>query len=174
MTALTADERLANAIWRVVHKPSQIYSKSQIRTALAADGIYRSMTTLFGSTSIRRLLESKAAAKGLALVIDKGCVFVTTEEYEILHKQVRILRYLSTLAESVGHAGRGNDILMAAHDPVSQSMGQRAVAAGIFGADLRAALTVADAALATTFEAGRRAADAQFAARRARAIARRP
>jgi len=174
MTALTADERLANAIWRVIRKPSEINSKTQIRAALDADGIHRSMTTLFGNTHIRRLLESKAADKGLSLVIDRGCVFVTTEEWFILQKQVRTLRYVATLAESVGHEGRGNDVLMSAADPVSRNMGVQAVAAGVFGAALRAQLTAADAALATTFEAGRAAANAKFAARRAKALARTP
>ena len=165
-----AEERLANAIWREIMNPSRIYTKSQVHQALYKNGIRRSMSTLFGNTTIRRILESKAETKGLALIIERGCIFVTTEEWEILHKKVRNLRYLMTLAQSIGHEGTGIDILLASADPVSRNMGRQAIAAGVFGDGLRRELDAAEGAIALTFEAGRKAANAAFAKARARAL----
>lgn len=170
MTALSANERLANAIWREIRNPARIYSKNQIKAILEANGIVRSHSTLFNNLEIRRLLEDKAEAIGLGVVIARACIFVTTEEWEILHRTVRQLRYLMTLAQSVGHEGRGTGILLASIDPVSREMGRQAIAAGVYGAGLQHAMDAAEAAIATTFEAGRAAANATFIRRRARAI----
>lgn len=172
MTALSTSERLANAIWREISNPARIFTKGQIQHALQGNGIYRSQATLFGNTVIRRILESKAASKNLALVIDRGCVFVTTEEWEILHKTVRQLRYAATFGESIGHEGRGIDKLLASADPISRAMGRLAITTGTNGALLRRELESAESALATTFEAGRAAANAHFAAARNRALTR--
>ena len=169
MTSLSATERVANAVWRVIHNPARIYTKGQIQKALMTVGITKSMYTLF-NTDVRRLLEDKAAQKGLAVVIDKGCVFVTSEEWQILHKTVRELRYHATHGESIGHVGRGIDKLMTSADPISQEMGKLAITAGVQGHLMRVELESAEAVLATTFEAGRRAADDHFAKARARAL----
>jgi hypothetical protein len=165
-----AEERLANAIWREIQNPRKIYTKSQVHQALYANGIRRSMPTLFGNTAIRRILESKAEKKGLALVIERGCIFVTTEEYEILHKTVRMLRYYATLGESIGHEGRGVNRLLMASDPVSRAMGALALTAGVNGAQIRRDLEAANAALALSFKEGRDAANAAFAKARARTL----
>lgn len=170
MTVLTAHERLANAIWREISNPHRIYSKSQIHQALYKNGVRRSMATLFGSTLIRRELENKAAAKGLALVIRDECMFVTTESYEILWRQTKSLKDAITRLESVGHVGRGNEILLAEADPASQYVGRTAITAGAIGAGLRRELEVNEGALAATFQAGRKAANEAFAKARARSL----
>ena len=169
MTGMTADERLANAIWRVIFNPRKIYTKSQIQTALRADGISRTQNALF-NTGVRRLLEDKADKKGLAVIIQWGCCFTTTDEWQILHKKVGRLRYLMTLAQSIGHEGTGNEILLAAADPVTRNMGRQAVAAGVFGDGLRRELEAGERVLATTFKAGRKAANEAFAKARARSL----
>jgi hypothetical protein len=166
-----ANEMLANAIWAEIRNPARIFTKSQVHQALFRNGIRRSMPTLFGNTDVRRLLEDKAEAKGMALVIERGCIFITTQEWQILHKKVTLLRYLMTLAQSVGHEGTGNDILMSSADPVSRNMGRQAIAAGVFGAALRRELNEANEVLATTFKEGRQAANEHFAKCRARADA---
>lgn len=168
MTTLSADERIANAIWRVIGNPARIYTKHQIREALIANGVTRSMYTLF-NIGVRRLLEDKAEAKGMALVIERGCVFVTTQEWEILHKTVKSLRYYATFGESIGHEGRGVNQLLASADPISRTMGRLAITAGVNGVAMRRELETAEEILAVTFEAGRDAANTAFARARARA-----
>jgi len=167
---LSAPERLANAIWREISSPTRIHTKGEIQRSLQGNGIYRSQATLFGNTVIRRILESKAAAKGLALVIDRGCVFVTTEEWEILHRTVRQLRYHATHGESLAHDGRGIEALLTSTDPVSRNMARLAITAGVNATSLRRELEDAEAVLATTFEAGRAAAIEHFARCRERAL----
>ena len=172
MTGFTASDRaLANAIWREIHNPRKIFTKSQVHQALYRNGVRRSMATLFGSTAVRRLLEDKAEAKGLALVIRDSCIFVTTESYEILWRQTKALKDAITRLESVGHVGRGNDILLGEADVASRYVGQTAITAGAIGAGLRRDYETHEALLAVTFKAGRDAANAAFSAARARANA---
>jgi hypothetical protein len=128
------------------------------------------MATLFGSTSIRRLLEDKAAEKGWTLVIDYGCIFVTVEEYQILHKKIGLLRAWVTRGESLGHAGTGVEQLMASADPVSQGTGRLSALAGLQSHLIKTELESMEKSIALTFKDGRAAANAAFAAARGRAM----
>ena len=170
MTMLSADMRTANQIWAIIKDPKKIYSKAEILGALATQGVYRSRY-IFNNINVRRMLEDKAQAKKLALVIDQGCVFVTTNEWQILHRTVRQLRYLITFGESIGHDGRGIDQLLASADPISKEMGKLAMTAGVNATMMRTQLNAAEKAIALTFEAGRMAAKSQFVKARAKAIA---
>jgi len=160
---------IANEVWVEIRDSRKIHSKREIRFAIHANtGIWRDDSVLF-NTDVRRLLEIKAAAKGMAVIIERNCCWVTSSEYYAMFKVAKNLRYQITHGESLANDGNGVNVLQASTNPLARHLATLASSAGAHAQWLRNELDAIDAVLATTFDAGRAAARADFAVRRARA-----